>query len=255
MGGGAGHRAITTLPFVENKQAGKMQAVALAAAIASNGWRRFRQGETMATPDMLVNAMTTMLVTLDPPGLAPVFLGLTVGMTAAQRAQVAWRGSLIAFGILAVFALFGASVLGTLGISIGAFRIAGGLLLFWISFEMVFEKRQERKAKTSHAAITIDHIRDIAVFPLALPLIAGPGAISATVLLAGTFPGALERAMLIGIIALIMLVVYVVLRLAERLDHFLGVTGRAILTRLLGVILAALSVQFVVDGVRAAFAL
>jgi multiple antibiotic resistance protein len=207
----------------------------------------------MATPDMLVNALTTMLVTLDPPGLAPVFLGLTVGMTALQRRQVAFRGSLIAFGILAVFALFGSSVLGLLGISIGAFRIAGGLLLFWISFEMVFEKRQERKEKTSQAAITIDHIHNIAVFPLALPLIAGPGAISATVLLSGTLPGALDRALLIGVIALIMLLVYATLLVAERLDRFLGVTGRAILTRLLGVILAALSVQFVVDGVRSAF--
>jgi multiple antibiotic resistance protein len=207
----------------------------------------------MATPDMLVNALTTMLVTLDPPGLAPVFLGLTVGMTALQRRQVAFRGSLIAFGILAVFALFGSSVLGLLGISIGAFRIAGGLLLFWISFEMVFEKRQERKEKTSQAAITIDHIHNIAVFPLALPLIAGPGAISATVLLSGTLPGVLDRALFIGVIALIMLLVYATLLVAERLDHFLGVTGRAILTRLLGVILAALSVQFVVDGVRSAF--
>jgi multiple antibiotic resistance protein len=208
----------------------------------------------MATTDVLINALTTLLVTLDPPGLAPVFLGLTVGMNRAQRSQVAWRGSLIAFGILAVFALFGSSVLGVLGISIGAFRIAGGLLLFWISFEMVFEKRQERKEKTSHAAITIDHMRNIAVFPLALPLIAGPGAISATVLLAGTLPGAWERAMLIAVLAFSLGVVFAMLLIADRLDRFLGVTGRAILTRLLGVLLAALSVQFVVDGIRSAFA-
>jgi multiple antibiotic resistance protein len=207
----------------------------------------------MATADALINAMTTMLVTLDPPGLAPVFLGLTVGMTAAQRRQVALRGSIIAFGILTVFALFGAGVLGLLGISMGAFRIAGGLLLFWISFEMVFERRQERKEKTSQAAVTIDHLRDLAVFPLAIPLIAGPGAISATVLLAGTFTTVLDRVLLIGVLALMMLAVYLTLQLAEKLDRFLGVTGRAILTRLLGVILAALSVQFVVDGVRAAF--
>ncbi|WJH39948.1 MarC family protein [Aliirhizobium terrae] len=207
----------------------------------------------MATADALINAMTTMLVTLDPPGLAPVFLGLTVGMTAAQRRQVALRGSIIAFGILTVFALFGAGVLGLLGISMGAFRIAGGLLLFWISFEMVFERRQERKEKTSQAAVTIDHLRDLAVFPLAIPLIAGPGAISATVLLAGTFTAPFDRALLIGVLALMMVTLYLTLLLAEKLDRFLGVTGRAILTRLLGVILAALSVQFVVDGVRAAF--
>jgi multiple antibiotic resistance protein len=208
----------------------------------------------MATPDMLVNALTTMLVTLDPPGLAPVFLGLTMGMTGMQRREVAARGALIAFGILAVFALFGSGVLGLLGISIGAFRIAGGLLLFWISFEMVFEKRQQRKERTSQTAITIDHVRNIAVFPLAIPLIAGPGAISATVLLAGSFTNAVDRVLLIGVIALIMLVLYATLLLAERLDRFLGVTGRAILTRLLGVLLAALSIQFVVDGIKSAFA-
>jgi multiple antibiotic resistance protein len=208
----------------------------------------------MASADTLVNAFTTLLVTLDPPGLAPVFLGLTVGMTRIQRRQVAIRGSLIAFGILAIFALLGASLLGSLGISMGAFRIAGGLLLFWIAFEMVFERRQERKEKTSQAAVTIDHIHNIAVFPLALPLIAGPGAISATVLLAGTLSGAWDRLLLIGVLALSMGLVLAMLLIAERLDRFLGVTGRAILTRLLGVILAALSVQFVVDGVKSAFA-
>tara|TARA_R110002020_G_scaffold246282_1_gene460033 strand:- start:2870 stop:3499 length:630 start_codon:yes stop_codon:yes gene_type:complete len=209
----------------------------------------------MATADILINAFTTLLVTLDPPGLAPVFLGLTVGMTRLQRRQVAVRGSLIAFAILAVFALFGASLLGSLGISMGAFRIAGGLLLFWIAFEMVFERRQERKEKTSQTAITIDHIHNIAVFPLALPLIAGPGAISATVLLAGALPGPWDRFLLIAVLALSMLLVLAALLIAERLDRFLGVTGRAILTRLLGVILAALSVQFVVDGIRSAFIL
>nr|CAD6415123.1 MarC family protein [Rhizobium sp. Q54] len=207
----------------------------------------------MASADTLVNAFTTLLVTLDPPGLAPVFLGLTVGMTRSQRRHVAVRGSLIAFGILAVFALFGASLLGSLGISMGAFRIAGGLLLFWISFEMVFERRQERKEKTSQAAITVDHLHNIAVFPLALPLIAGPGAISATVLLAGSLAGPWDRMLLIGVLALSMGAVLAALLIAERLDRFLGVTGRAILTRLLGVILAALSVQFVVDGVKSAF--
>ncbi len=207
----------------------------------------------MASADILINAFTTLLVTLDPPGLAPVFLGLTVGMTRLQRQQVAIRGSLIAFAILAIFALFGASLLGSLGISMGAFRIAGGLLLFWIAFEMVFERRQERKEKTSQAAVTIDHIHNIAVFPLALPLVAGPGAISATVLLAGALPGPWDRTLLIGVLALSMGLVLAMLLIAERLDRFLGVTGRAILTRLLGVILAALSVQFVVDGIKSAF--
>ncbi len=206
----------------------------------------------MASADQLINAFTTLLVTIDPPGLAPLFLGLTVGMSRPERKQVALRGVTIAFIILAVFALFGSSVLGVLGISIGAFRLAGGLLLFWIAFEMVFERRQDRKEKTTEVAITKDHIENIAVFPLALPLIAGPGAISATILLGGTLPSTVERAQLIGVIAGCLLITLVVLFLADRLDRFLGVTGRAILTRLLGVILAALAAQFVIDGAKSA---
>ena len=209
----------------------------------------------MATGEILINALTTLLVTLDPPGLAPVFLALTTGMSRVQRGQVALRGSIIAFGILAMFALFGSSILELLGISLGAFRISGGLLLFWISFEMIFEKRQERKEKTGEVAVTLDHIQNIAVFPLALPLIAGPGAISATVLISGTMQTSIDKLILIGILAFSMLLVFAALIVAERMDRFLGNTGRAILTRLLGVLLAALSVQFVVDGVRSAFAI
>ncbi|MBD8555723.1 MarC family protein [Rhizobium sp. CFBP 8762] len=205
--------------------------------------------------DLLINALTTILVTIDPPGLAPIFLSLTMGMTRTERFQVALRGSLIAFGILAAFALFGNSLLGLLGISIGAFRIAGGVLLFWIAFEMIFERRQERKEKTGEVAITQDHIRNISVFPLALPLIAGPGAISAVILLSGSFAQPVQRLELITVIGVCVGILFCALVIAERLDRFLGATGRAILTRLLGVILAALAVQFVVDGVKSAFAI
>ncbi|QLF70459.1 MarC family protein [Peteryoungia desertarenae] len=208
----------------------------------------------MAMTDAMISAFTTLLVTVDPPGLAPLFLGLTQGMTAAQRRQVAIRGSVMGFAILTVFALFGATILGALGISMGAFRIAGGLMLFAIAFEMIFEKRNERKEKTTGDAITKDHIHNLAVFPLAIPLIAGPGAISATVLISGTLDGWAGKAQLIGVIAVVLALVFVSLYLAERLNKFLGVTGRALLTRLLGVLLAALSVQFVVDGVKSAFA-
>lgn len=207
----------------------------------------------MASVEQLVNAFTTLLVTVDPPGLAPLFIGVTQGMSALQRRHVAIRSSLIAFGILTVFALFGASILSALGISMGAFRIAGGLMLFTIAFEMIFEKRQERKEKTTDAAITKDHIHNIAVFPLAIPLIAGPGAISATVLISGTMPDMAGKAQLIAVIAVCLALVLAALLLADRLNRALGVTGRALLTRLLGVILAALSVQFVVDGIKQAF--
>ncbi len=208
----------------------------------------------MAITETMISAFTTLLVTVDPPGLAPLFLGLTQGMTRAQRQQVAVRGSVMGFAILTVFALFGASILGALGISMGAFRIAGGLMLFAIAFEMIFEKRNERKEKTTGDAITKDHIHNLAVFPLAIPLIAGPGAISATVLISGTMDGWVGKAQLVAVIAVVLGLVFVSLYLAERLNRFLGVTGRALLTRLLGVLLAALSVQFVVDGVKAAFA-
>lgn len=207
----------------------------------------------MANTETMISALTTLLVTVDPPGLAPLFLGLTQGMNQAQRHQVAVRGAVMGFAILTVFALFGASILSALGISMGAFRIAGGLMLFAIAFEMIFEKRNERKEKTTGDAITKDHIHNLAVFPLAIPLIAGPGAISATVLISGTMDGWAGKLQLITVIAAVLALVFVSLYLADRLNRFLGVTGRALLTRLLGVLLAALSVQFVVDGVKSAF--
>ncbi|MEM5472771.1 MarC family protein [Hoeflea sp. AS60] len=203
--------------------------------------------------DLIINAFVTIIVMFDPPGLAAIFLGLTTGMTRSQRLQVALRGTVTAAGILAVFAIAGASLLSLLGISLGAFRIAGGILLFWIAFEMIFEKRHERQEKSAERAITKDHISNVAVFPLAIPLIAGPGAISAVILLAGSFYAPVERAGLIGVIIAASLVLFAFLVIADRIDQFLGDTGRTILTRLLGVILAALSVQFVVDGIKQAF--
>jgi multiple antibiotic resistance protein len=125
------------------------------------------------------------------------------------------------------------------------------MLLFVIAFEMVFEKRQERKEKTSETAITRDHIQNIAVFPLAIPLISGPGSISATILLAGNFSTTIERLQLIAVIAAVFLILFAALLIAHRLERVLGQTGRTILTRLLGVLLSALSVQFVIDGLRA----
>jgi multiple antibiotic resistance protein len=205
----------------------------------------------MPSWDILFNAFVTLLVTIDPPGLAPLFLALTSGMNRAQKQQVAIRASLIGFVVLAVFALAGAEILGMLGITLPAFRVAGGMLLFFIAFEMIFEKRQDRKEKSADTAVTQDMVRDIAAFPLAIPLIAGPGAISATVLLSGRFQGPLPILGLVGIISICLVASYLVFVLAERMDRFLGVTGRSILTRLLGVILAALAVQFVADGIRA----
>ncbi|MGI9401787.1 MAG: MarC family protein [Rhizobiaceae bacterium] len=208
----------------------------------------------MPSYDAILNAFVTLMVTIDPPGLAPIFLALTAGMNRAQRYSVALRSCILSLGVLVAFSLFGAVILDTLGITIDAFRVAGGLLLFYIAFEMIFEKRQERQEKTSVAAITKDHIANIAVFPLAVPLIAGPGAISATILLSSQMGGdATGKVVLTAILVLSVGIVLIAFAAAERVDKYLGVTGRNILTRLLGVLLAALSVQFVADGAKALF--
>ncbi|TJW46836.1 MAG: MarC family protein, partial [Mesorhizobium sp.] len=178
----------------------------------------------------------------------------TRGMNREERNQVSVRASIIGFLVMALFAIAGASILSVFGITLPAFRVAGGFLLFFIAFEMVFERRQDRKEKIGDVAITKDMIHNIAAFPLAIPLIAGPGAISATVLLSGSFPGLGAQAALVGIIAICLVITYLVFVLAERIDRVLGQTGRSILTRLLGVILAALAVQFVADGVKALMA-
>ena len=200
--------------------------------------------------EFLKTAFVTMLVTLDPPGLAPVFIGLTLGMTEAARREVALRATIIAFAILAAFAFGGGGVMDLLGITIPAFRIAGGLLLFYIAFDMIFELRAQRKQELASDAMTIDHIRNVAAFPLAIPLMSGPGSITATMLLAGR-AGSDWPALggLMGIIALVMLLCYLTFLTAERVSRLLGTTGNVVLTRMLGVVLAALAVQFVINGV------
>ena len=205
----------------------------------------------MPGADAILNAFVTLLVIVDPVGLAAIFLALTDGMNAAERRQVATRSTIIGFAILTLFALAGATILSVLGITLPAFRVAGGLLLFYIAFEMVFERRQERHEKSTQRAITKDMIRNIAVFPLSIPLIAGPGAISATILLSDELAGPAAKTALIGIILAVLVLTWIVFLLSGPVNRLLGETGRSILTRLLGVILAALSVQFVADGVRA----
>lgn len=206
-------------------------------------------------PDFIISALVTLIVTVDPPGLAPIFLSLTPGMSAASRRKVAGRAVLIAFVIMTATALGGAPLINALGITLPAFRIAGGLLLFTIAYQMVFGGGPERKAETAEKAITEDHIRNIAAFPLGIPLMAGPGAITAILLLSGRAQGDLVKVtILIGVIALVVLACLISFLLATRIARLLGVTGNIVLTRLLGVILAAMAVQFVIDGVKAIMA-
>ncbi len=204
--------------------------------------------------DFVISALVTILVVLDPIGLVPSFIAITQGLPAKSRRNVALRACLIATAILAGAALAGDWLLRMLSISLPAFRIAGGLLLFSIASEMVFGVRVVRQTETAESAIE-ERVRNIAAFPLAIPLMAGPGAITACVLLAGRSDGEpLRLGLLLGVIAACMLLCFIVFELAGRIGKLLGVTATSVASRILGVLLAALAVQFVIDGVKVAMA-
>jgi multiple antibiotic resistance protein len=203
--------------------------------------------------EFLISALVTMVVVVDPLGLVPTFVAITHGLPDRSRRAVALRACLIAAAILAGSALAGDWLLRTLSIGLPAFRIAGGLLLFSIASEMVFGLRIERQSKQAEEAIE-EHVRNIAAFPLAIPLMAGPGAITATVLLAGRAGGdPTHLGVLLAVIAAVLALCFAVFALAARIARLLGsTTANVVLSRLLGVLLAALAVQFVIDGVRVA---
>ena len=201
--------------------------------------------------DYISSALATLLVIADPIFLSALFLGITHDLNKTQRAEVALRGTIIAFFILLGAGLGGAKLLSLLGISLSAFRIAGGLLLLSSAAEMVFDRRGQRQQELASKAITVDHVRNIAAFPLAIPLLAGPGAITAMILLAGRAEGDISKLIaLYALAGLVMFACYIAFRAAERISMLMGITGRAVISRLLGIILAALAVQFVIDGVK-----
>jgi len=200
--------------------------------------------------DYAVSALLTLFVVVDPIGLAPTFLAVTDGLPRTARRSVAVRASFIAGAILIGAALIGNWLLDTLAISLAAFRIAGGLLLFAIAAEMVLGVRMRREGEAAEQAVE-EHVRNIAAFPLAIPLLAGPGAITAAVLLAGRADGNLVLiAVLLAAVVLVAAASLVTFFFAERISGLLGLTGNVVLSRLLGVLLAALAVQYVVDGIR-----
>ncbi len=204
--------------------------------------------------EFLISALLTLAVVVDPLGLVPSFIAVTHGLPERSRRHVALRACLIAAAILAGSALIGDWLLRTLAIGLPAFRIAGGLLLFSIASEMVFGVRIERQSREAEDALE-ERVRNIAAFPLAIPLMAGPGAITASVLLAGRTDGDTWRlAALLAVIAAVLALCFIVFVLAARIVRLLGTTGNVVLSRLLGVLLAALAVQFVIDGARAALA-
>ncbi|MDT8345614.1 MAG: MarC family protein [Thermohalobaculum sp.] len=199
--------------------------------------------------DAAINALVTLLVVIDPIGLAPIFLALTTGTAAAARRRLAVRGVLIAAGVLVLFALAGDAVLAFVGISMPAFRIAGGMLLFLTALDMLFERRTERREKQGHDT---EPASDPSVFPLATPLIAGPGAIATIILLMGQHAGSVAgQAMVLGVLAVVLGLTLGSLLICGLLERALRRTGVLVVTRLLGMLLAALSVQFVLDGLAA----
>lgn len=193
-----------------------------------------------------ITAFITLFVIIDPIGLSPMFVALTKGEDAANRRGIALRATLIAGALLVLFGLFGEAVLGFAGISMPAFRIAGGILLFLTALDMLFERRSERRKGQASAA------NDPSVFPLATPLIAGPGSIATMILLTGEAGGdwAVIGMVMLVLVAVLMLVMVAFLS-AGLLERALGATGTNVVSRLLGMLLAALSVQFVVDGITA----
>jgi multiple antibiotic resistance protein len=204
--------------------------------------------------DYFAAAFVTLIVIVEPFGLAPIFLAATRALARESRVAIAGRASFFAFLILVGAALIGERLLATLGISLAAFRIAGGLLLFSIASEMVLGLRIARDARAAKQALE-ENIHDPAAFPLAIPLMAGPGAIAATLLLAGRAQGDFfSLALLIAAIALVALICFGVCLAATRIEKALGASGALVLAKLLGVLLSALAVQYVIDGARVVLA-
>jgi multiple antibiotic resistance protein len=202
--------------------------------------------------ELFVSAFVTFLVVIDPPGCAPIFASVTSGATAAHRRAMAIRSVLVATGILIFFGLLGEDLLRALGVSLSAFRIAGGILLFLIAIDMVFEKRTERRENRAEE-VSAAHVEDVSIFPMAIPMIAGPGSIASVMLQMARTDGLIPSLVVLGALLLTLALTLGALLLAGPLMRLLGHKMEAMLTRLLGVILAALAAQFVIDGIKQFF--
>jgi multiple antibiotic resistance protein len=203
--------------------------------------------------ELFGSVLVTFLVIIDPPGVAPIFASLTRGTPAAHRRAMALRSSLIAWAILMFFALLGKPLLHALGISLASFRIAGGIMLFFIALDMVFERRTERREKRAESIEGTPEAEDISVFPMAIPMITGPGSIASAMLWVSRADGPLEVATVLAAITAVMLITMVTLLAAGPLMKLIGERIEAMITRVLGVILAALAAQFVIDGLKQSF--
>ena len=203
--------------------------------------------------ELFGSALVTFLVIIDPPGCAPIFASLTRGASPAQRRSMAIRSSVIAWAILMFFALLGRPMLHALGISLASFRIAGGILLFYIAVDMVFERRTERREKRAEEIEGTPEAEDISVFPMAIPMISGPGSIASAMLWVSRAETPVHVAVVLAAITVVMLITMATLLAAVPLMKVIGERLEAMITRVLGVILAALAAQFVIDGLRQSF--
>ncbi|NBC35033.1 NAAT family transporter [Novosphingobium sp. FSY-8] len=202
--------------------------------------------------ELFISTFATLFVVIDPPGCAPIFAGLTGGHSTAQARATALRAAGIATAILFAFALFGKGLLGALHIEMNAFRIAGGIMLFLIALEMVFEKRTQRREQRADQVRADPHEphEDISVFPMAMPMIAGPGSIATVMLMMGQAQDSAQAGVVMAALALVMALTAGALVLARPIMALLGARVEAVVTRVLGVLLGALAVQYVIDGVR-----
>ena len=203
--------------------------------------------------ELFTSAFITLLVIIDPPGCAPIFASLTRGTDAAHRRRMAVRSSAVAWSILIFFALLGEAMLDKLGIELASFRLAGGIMLFIIALEMVFEKRTERREERAKEIEGTPEAEDISVFPMAIPMIAGPGSIATIMLMIGRADGPAEWGVVLAAMTAVIALTMLALLTAGPLMKLIGAKLEAMITRILGVILAALAAQFVIDGLKQSF--
>ena len=204
--------------------------------------------------ELYVSALITLFVVIDPPGCAPIYAGLTAGAPAAHVRAMAVRAVTVATVILLVFALFGEALLRALGIGLDAFRIAGGIMLFLIALDMVFERRTQRREDRAEKIRQTPEVEDVSIFPMAMPMIAGPGSIASVMLLMSQNSGLDRSLAVLAAMLTILALTLAALLAAGPLMRLVGAKVETVITRLLGVLLAALAAQFVIDGMKAQLA-
>ncbi len=203
--------------------------------------------------ELYVSALITFFVVIDPPGCAPIYAGLTSGASPIHVRAMAIRAVIVATAILLVFALFGEALLHALGIGLDAFRIAGGIMLFVIAMDMVFERRTQRREERAEKLKDTPEVEDVSIFPMAMPMIAGPGSIASVMLMMSRTEGLTASLVVLAAMLTILALTLVALLAAGPIMRILGAKIEAVITRLLGVLLAALAAQFVINGVKASF--